>query len=219
MGDDGLHHASGEQGAQVRAAWLFLCRLGVWLYFRLHLYRAWSNLYRLIWEQEFKGKPLHSFKSLEEVGEYMRLKAGDWRADSWKQLGDAVSYPQKAQAVFDRAVPVPEAGLDCDEFAIFLTAVLQQSVSDGTFTGPEAPVPRFFTVMWLEGWKPAGHNVCLVRHKGHYAYMDYGQPVGHEDTIQSLAESISVRYGAPDAVLISHVVQDAALKPLEVNWG
>lgn len=205
----------------MRSIWLFLCRLWTFLYMRLGVYKFWSNVYRFFWEQPFRPIKLHVFPDLPALGKFLSASATKWRADSWKQLWDAVSYPQTAQAIFEGTYN-PKYGCDCDEFAIFITCVLEKMSAVGTLEyalGLPVAEPKFFTVMWMDGWTPTGHNVCLVRvPDGRYAFMDYGMPSGHSTTIAGVAAAIVAAY-APKADLLGWAIAKSDLTPEAVHWG
>jgi len=200
----------------MKTIWLFLARLGTFLYLRLGVYRLWSNIYRAIWERRFRDIPLKIFMDLKELGRYLQENSGKWKADSWKQLFDAVSYPAKAQEVFDGRYEATE-GLDCDDYSAYITNVLDLSLA---VTQLPVANPRFFTVTWMNGWKVGGHNVALVAvPDGGYAYMDYGMPTGHALTPDGVARNVINSYAGKEAVCIVWCVAKKDLSPLVVHWG
>jgi len=199
----------------LRSAWLWVSRVSFWFWLRLGGYKTWSQIYRVIWEKEFRDVPLKAYDNLDQLSAKLQANAGKWRADSWKQLYDAVSYPGKAQTVFDGVIS-PEVGFDCDDFAIYITNVLDLSLVLSKLPVAE---PRFFTVCWMRGWKGAGHNVCLVKlPDGAYAYMDYGVPRGHEVNPAAVAALVIANYAA-GADMIGWAISKRDLTPVEVRRG
>lgn len=207
----------------MKTIWLFLCRLGTFLYIQLYIYKTWSNIYRFFRERQFRDIPLRPFSDLKALGKYLDANSGKWVADKWEQLFDAVSYPAKAQEVFDGKF-VPTNGFDCDDYAIYTTTVLEMSLA--LATQPTAAIaipvaePRFFTVTWLNGWKPGGHNVCLVKTPdGRYAFMDYGMPQGHADSPGGVARNVIDMYASKEAACMVWCISKSNLSPIEVHWG
>ena len=182
--------------------WQATAAMWSYLYLKLGSYKAWSRAYRAIWERKFKDVKLVTFSGLSQLGPYMKNGAL-WVKDSWRELFDAVGSPERAQQIFSGAEPAPKEGLDCDEHAIFLTAVLQKSLATGVLVD-KVKNPRFFTVMWFEGWKATGHNVCLLElppaapltasGPPRYCYMDYGEPSVACNSIQEVADLIRRSY-------------------------
>ena len=203
----------------MRAIALFFYRFGMWLYFKLHICQFWSGLYRFIWERKFLKVQLRTYSDLQTLGDYLRNNAGKWTADSWKQLWDAVSYPQKAQEAFDGNLKA-DSGLDCDEFAIYSVAVLEKSLAQGTLHWRVVADPRLLTVMW-QGKKAGGHNVCLVLlpEKNLYAFMDYGVPRGEARTPAEVARNVVDIYAGKDATVAMWAISKSNLSPVEVHWG
>jgi hypothetical protein len=205
----------------VIAVWRFLLRCWLSLYHRSGGYRLWSGLYRFIWERKFSDVKLPTFVSLQLLGDLLTAHADAWRADGAAQLGDACSYPGKAWMVFTGALK-PESGFDCDDFAVFITNVLQKSLLQGTMKDIIAN-PKMLFVTWLQGAAPSGHNVCLFewpRADGavFYSYMDYGQPSLPRATVQEVVED--VRHAqAPGCTPLTWLTATADLRPLHISWN
>ena len=171
--------------------WVWLCRVAMWLHMRLDLYRWKSAAYRALFERRFAAYPLRPYRSFRELAAFLRSLT--WVSDGWRQLWDAISYPGKVEYVGsggDRRVG------DCDEFAIYAAVAVSRSVEEGVFT-PEAKT-WLLTVTWLKGFKPGGHNVCLLEipteppHR-RYAYMDYGMPV-YFGAVPAVVRGVLARY-------------------------
>jgi hypothetical protein len=188
------------------------------VYFRFGIARFWYLTYQAIWEPKSKRAPLKRFSSMENLAEYVsKLK---WRADSWRELGDAVSAPTAVQW---KAYHEPRSFIgDCDEFAVYLAAVLQSERHEHGFFDIRSA--KLLTVMWnktggLE-WEGnrnglGGHNVCLIRYwDGGYAYMDYGMPSTRRDTIQEVVKDVRDAYAQVYGPF-GWVVQDATTLKVE----
>lgn len=200
-----------------RSIWLFLARFWSWAYLRSGAYKVWSGVYRFFWERRFRDVPLRVYSDLADLGKILNKDSGKWRADSWKSFGDAVSRPGKAQEVFDGKFEATE-NFDCDDFAIYITNALTKSLAAGS-TLPLAE-PKFFTVMWMTGWKPGGHNVCLIKDPaGGYQYMDYGMPTGWGETVAEVARNVANRYATRESDLIGWAISEYDLTPVEYHWG
>lgn len=115
---------------------------------------------------------------------------------------------------------LPESDLvvhNCDDYAIYTSNVLVKSLAAGI----NLPLsnPMFFTVMWMTGWVPGGHNVCIINvPTGGYAYMDYGMPTGNADTVEGVAKNIVERY-AKGSDIIGFQVSEYNLTPVKYYWG
>lgn len=214
----------------MKTIWLFLCRFWALSFLKLRVYKFWSNVYRWLWESQWSDLKVSTYVTLSLITE--RARAGWWRADSWKQLFDAVSSPQYVEAVWSGQAPVPTEGFDCDEFAIYLTAAIAKSLENGVMTD-ELQHPRFFTVLWMEkdGWTPRGHNVCLVsrlmpRPDGlgvvpthrQWAFVDYSALSAWCDSIDDVAKQVRDAY-AKESTPIGYCVSALDLTPYSVVWG
>lgn len=173
----------------------------VFLYMRLGIAQFWYKLYQLLWERASKKRPLRRFDDLGTLVRYMRDMK--WRADTWRQLFDAVSSPQAVQYLADTE-PGHFIG-DCDEFGVYQAAVINNELIDNPrWSGLSLMHCKLLTVMWYkvggEEWEGnrkgfGGHNVCLLRYvDGTFAYMDYGWPSTRRDTIQEVVEDVRKRY-------------------------
>jgi len=152
---------------------------------RLYLgwpYRLRNHLYRTIWERKFRNVQLSKFDSLEDVSAFIKPRL--YRPDGWRSLWDAVGYPGKAQRVFEGEAI--DAEFDCDDFAIWITAVLTEAqarlgISNVSYTS-------IF-------WGKSGHAVCTFMKDGAWHFMDYGLPVGPFSTRSDIAEHVAKTYG------------------------
>ncbi len=119
-------------------------------------------------------------------------------------------------AVFDGKYE-PNEGFDCDDFAVYIVTALEKSLANGM----SAPLsePRFFTVLWTEGFLCVGHNVCLVTVPYGYAWIDYGTPSARFQTPGEVAQAIwRVYRKRDDGKFIGFAISDADLKPLKLEF-
>lgn len=171
-------------------------------FLRLGLYRLKSNVYRWLFERRFRAVPVSPVKSVDEL--LPRLPPSWWRADSFAQAWDAVSYPGRVQSFINRGFP-PARGFDCDEFAIYSSAVISQS-------WPGAPV-YFLTVLWLEGWKIVGHNVCAYYTRAGYSFVDYREIREGFLSLKGIAYDVAFEFGGPDCTPLAFAAHRLDLTP------
>ena len=127
-----------------------------------------------------------------------------------------MSYPGKAQEVFDGKY-TPTEGFDSDDYSSFTTNVLEKSL---VMNPLGVAAPTFFTVTWLNGMKPGGHNVCLVRLPDlRFAFMDYGMPAGHASDPAGVARNIVDTYASKEAHILVWAIAKYNLTPVEIHWG
>lgn len=204
---------------------IFFGRVGILLYMGLRIYSIWSHIYRFFREQRFKFVELSKFATLEEAHEkVMKLK---WTSDSWEQLGDAVSCPEKVEVIVSGIEPQPEHGTDCDEFAIYLTNTIDNSLVD-----PEVPLQAsepdlweatMMSVMWVDkDGKYGGHNVCLLEYRhdewSKWRYMDYGMPSRVMYSTGGIASIVIDRY-APGGTLLAYAIHSKNMWTRVVRLG
>jgi hypothetical protein len=199
---------------------MWLVRALIWLVFTTRLYTLWSRVYRWLYEREVMSTTaLKTFETVRELGQYLNARKELWKADSWKQLFDAISSPEYAQQCFEGLVE-PRSGLDCDEYAVFAANALKKSLLLGRMAlTEEVSAPQMLSVMWRDGDGLNGHNVCLARIKGSWVYMDYGAPRGHSYDIRGVALAVLKEYAKPDAELLAHARMAPDLKLLEIKRG
>lgn len=171
---------------------LFLLRSGV--------ARLWYKGYQWLWERN-KRAPLKRFPDMQDLVDY--VKTLKWRADTWRELADAISSPEAVQWRADNE-PRRLIG-DCDEFGVYEAAVIQnETARDSAWSADLGIVSAcLLTVMWYKTggleWEGnrnglGGHNVCLIMHNGGWSYMDYGWPSKKRKTIQEVVEDVRLRY-------------------------
>lgn len=205
------------------AIWLFLNRLTTYIYVGLGFYRLWSGIVRFFWERKYRDIKLNTFASLQLLQAFMGY-GGKWKADSWEYGFDTVSSPQKAQVLFS-GEETPTKNLDCDEHMIYAVHTIEKSLAAGLMKDEGIQNPKCLTVMWMEGWKGTGHNVCLLEHPKAdgsvmYSFYDYGgRPSKEYKTIAEVVKLVRDIYGGPSHVGLCWVVSDKNLKPLIRHWG
>jgi hypothetical protein len=203
--------------------WIFLMRFFSYLYTGCGFYKLWSNVVRFFYERKYKNIKLHTFASLELLQAFMGY-GSKWKADSWEYGFDTVSTPQKAQVLFE-GIEKPTKNLDCDEHMIYAVHTIEKSLAAGLMKQEGIQNPKCLTVMWAEGWKGTGHNVCLLEHPQAdgsvmYSFYDYGgRPSKAYKTIAEVAKLVRDLYGGPRHVGLCWVVSDKNLTPLIRHWG
>lgn len=185
--------------------------------FKLGIYRIWSKIYRFIWERN-KRLPLKSFLSLEELVAY--VGSFKWRADTWRELGDAISSPEHVQWIAEND-PKRFIG-DCDEFAVYQANVIENSLSKFNHNFVKQFNRAFvMTIMWYQhdtdvGY--AGHNVCLLSTANRkYCYMDYGFPSVEVETPAEIAEMVMKRYASNYELIAWAIIDPQSLEAIETS--
>ena len=164
----------------------------------------WSKFYASVWERKNR-LPLKRFDDIKGLVSYIRKLS--WRADGFKELGDAIS---DIEAIQWRAENTPKLFGDCDEFARYNACVISNEKWNKT---------SFLTVMWhsLEGY--GGHNVCLINYDdGTFAFMDYSLSHAKHQTIAQVVEEVRTIYAKTPFEPLGYAVSDPwTLKPLLVS--
>lgn len=204
---------------------LFFVRGLVKAYLGWGIYAKWSKVHRFLFDRKWKDVYVPHFNNLWDVA--LKMRTFKWKRDGISELWDAVCTPQKVQAVgFDLTSP---HGNDCDEEAIWLTNVIDNSLpfrGDG-YVEQRVIGASFFTVTWYE---PAtnhfsGHNVCLLNCTDGFRYMDYHEPSDPCRTIDEVVQTIVDKYagwdssghGTRDAVVLCWCLSTKDLKPYMVG--
>lgn len=194
-----------------------LLRFMVWLYMTTGLYGLWSRMYRFLWECGYDDA-ITTFSTVKQLGEFLTVRREMWRADSWRQMFDAVSRPERVERIFC-GLEEPVHGLDCDEFAIWTGAALRRSRLLGVMTEDVSNI-AMLTVTWRDVTGLLGHNACLFRYKGSWVFVDYGMPRGHSDTIEGTVKLLLAEYAEKDAELITWSLHDVTkLRHIETHRG
>lgn len=121
-----------------------------------------------------------------------------WTADGVKQLWDAFST---AAAVWWRFLRGMAVG-DCDDFAVFICAVLLKSKKEG-----HCKDIVFVDIMTIT-WEKGGHNVALLtRDDGKMGVMDYKKPDWFNNA-QEAKEFVLSKY-APGQACIGWTICDS----------
>lgn len=140
---------------------LKLYKLVYRLIFWSGIYMWWSKRYRNLYHSKFKT-PLPGINNVDTV--LSKLALLKWTRDGFRELWDAVGSPHWVQYCINHIISghgQPKGALDCDEFAVYASAILPPSYD-----------PIVLSVGWYgnKGWK--GHNVCLYRlDDGTYYYI------------------------------------------------
>jgi hypothetical protein len=213
--------------------WVFTCRFWIMVFFRLGLYRRKSAAHRKLFDKQYEGTPLSTYRTLAELA--TKMGSFQWKKDGLTELWDAVCTAEKVEKVgFGNS----SHGNDCDEEAIYLTTVIAKSLGLGIMKD-KIQNPRFFTVMWYEPDKGSvsGHNVVLLQNitdkleNGlpivRYSYMDYGMPSAQFDTVDEVANLIRSNYAGWDStghgtqpfVGLGWCIQDEALNVVQRSWS
>lgn len=206
---------------------VFFGRIGVMLYLGLRIYSIWSFIYRFLFERRFNQIPLSRFATLDAA--HKKVIKMKWTSDSWKQLFDAVSSPQKVEAIVDGTEPQPAHGTDCDEFAIYLANTIDASLIDPTVplqaSEPDLHEATMMTVTWVDkNGKYGGHNVCLLEYRKdsgevEYRYMDYGLPNPPKLNPGEVAEMIVDRYASGGGTLLAYAIHSKNMWTRMVKSG
>jgi len=196
---------------------LAVSRWSAFLFLRSGLARFWYKLYQFIWERN-KRTPIRRFTTLPDMVKYMRDMK--WRADTWRELGDAISSPEAVQY---RADNNPEHFIgDCDEFGIYQAAIINNELADDpNWSNLGILNAKLLSVMWYKTGDHkgfGGHNVCLIAYTdGTYSYMDYGWPQARRETVQEIANDVRLRYATPCQSLGCAVSDPRSLKVLQAQ--
>lgn len=134
-----------------------------------------------------------------------------YRADSVKELWDAISSPEKVQ--------VTKEG-DCDEIALYVTNVIDKSIWYLTLDrAHNITGTKFMTVTWLGKDGFGGHNVCLIEYSyGTYSFMDYFYPYNPRPKIEEVVRQVIDIYGGNDAECLGWFLHDKHLNYIEGHW-
>lgn len=197
--------------------WIFLCRVATYAYFASRFQVGWSRLYRWLYERQYKDVKIASYDTLQDIARVMRRQS--WVMDSWKELFNAVSSPQKVQALINANERGARIG-DCDEFAIYIVSAVRRSMMQLRMPGVLSA--QLLTVMWNSGWVPNGHNVCLLQmldnYRIRYAYMDYGLPSKMYDTVEEVAKAVREAYDK-NAIPLMYAVSTEDLTMIDIKWA
>ena len=74
--------------------WLY--KIGITISLSWGLYFVWTKIYRFIWQRKYKGdvEVRNTVKDLLE-----KIHQRKWTKDTWRELGDAISYPRYFEEV------------------------------------------------------------------------------------------------------------------------
>lgn len=206
----------------MKTIWLFLCRLVAYPYIVWGGYGLWSKIFRAIWQQKYLKVKIKAFETVKDLVAVLN-NGYDWRPDSWKSFGDAIGAPGRVQMVLLGELPKPTEDFDCDEYAAFGSAAVEQSRTTFPQGWPGVRRAYILTVTWLEGWKPTGHNVTLLELEGEsgtqFKYLDYGFPSEIKNSIDEVAALVRTKYGEGEVLPIVWCASTTDLKPYVGQWG
>jgi hypothetical protein len=125
------------------------------------LYYLWSKVYRRLFEDKYKNMSIPDFDDLDSISSV--LKKMKWKADDWRTLGDAISYPEAVWARYIMNEPVH----DCDEFSIFAAKAIENLLAKQSYVDIGRVVGVLSMPWQVDGkkWKVGGHNVCAFTYK------------------------------------------------------
>jgi len=136
----------------MKRCWQFILKL----IFRFRIYFIWSRVYRYLYERKHDKFVIPTFRALHLLEDNIgKMK---WRADNWRMLWDAISTPQ---AVWWRHLNNQAAG-DCDDISIAAAASFAKSYPFVDTLGFQFTTPLMMSVVWMDGWKVTGHNICVI---------------------------------------------------------
>lgn len=137
----------------MKTLWKLIAKIGLTISLSWGLYFWWSKIFRFLWQRKYRGhvKPRHTVVELREV-----LRNRKWKKDTWRELGDAISYP----LYFENVGSLGELGNDCDDHSIWCLDAAREGITNGELKWfPEG----LMSVVWKDGWKLSGHNVAIFR--------------------------------------------------------
>jgi len=129
----------------------FILKAGLIISLSWGLYFFWTRIYRFLRQRKYKG-PVAVRHSLEELR--AEIRKHEWKKDTWRELGDAISYPRH----FEEVGHLSKLGNDCDDFSIWCLDAAREGFED---TGLKWMPLGLMSVVWKEGKKLSGHNVAV----------------------------------------------------------
>jgi hypothetical protein len=160
----------------MRSLYKIALKFVFWFQWRFDIYSKWSRLHQKLREQKYiKNHPLRpgridNFEDLTAA-----LGTVEYKPDSWKSLFDHIASPEKVQYILDTGKQV-KSGLDCDDFSIYASAIIKwwrENSQKNTFGGVPVNSPYMMSVIWLDGWKQVGHNMCVFSYFDSDGYLHY----------------------------------------------
>lgn len=133
--------------------WKRLVKVGYRIVMIWGLTFLWSRVYRFLYHRKFRGVHVPVLLSYTEAQRDADLLT--WKPDQSRELWDAVGDPRYVEHIFQetkRTGTQPDGALDCDEFAVWVSARLDSY----------AYRVGVLSVSWMDGLKVSGHNVSLV---------------------------------------------------------
>jgi hypothetical protein len=177
-------------------------------------YKNWSHLYQWLYERQYANILVTLYPTLDQL--HQVVSSCTWTSDGPKELGDAFSSAGYIQHVIDsggaRAIG------DCDEFAMYNSTAIWESVQHGIWKDRAIKDTKLLTVRWLmHDGSFEGHNVCLIEWAdGKFSYVDYYNPSSEADSWHAVALQVIKDYGGRDCAGWSVAKRD--MTPVKIGW-
>jgi hypothetical protein len=189
--------------------YLFIIRLSLYLVFILRIDTNWSRIYRFLYQREYKNKPLSKYKNYMEIYEFIRTQI--WVSDGFKELWNAYAYPSYFESNGNKMM-----SHDCDEFALYQATAIENAVKEGTFCDKNIKT-YMMSVLWADGRKLDGHNVCLIEFKNGYKWVDYHLPSQMFDSVEQVIKDVLSIYTV-NGILTGAVIRNTDLSLHKAYW-
>jgi hypothetical protein len=204
-------------------AWVFLCRLAMWIYFHSRWYKIWNPIYRFLFERKYKK---YSVKySTGFKGIVQSLDMVEWKVDGFWQLFDAAAYPGKIQYIIDHGQAGFNKGVDCEDFSLYTTHVINEMVKAqiGSFKSEKGYKVKCAKMMSVAYRSSAGkidaHSFCLIEYEDKsYAWMDYYFPNEGFRREADVARSVCRQYGGIMHTSFGWAIWDENFNLLKYSW-
>jgi hypothetical protein len=181
--------------------------LSPWLYRPALLWWAkWSRFYRAKFQKKYAEVPLDKNLKLDKTLEALDLLT--WKADSFKELGDACgspNWPQHCVNELRAGRPQPPGALDCDDHGVWAASVLE--------TRYKAELLSF--VWGSDKKKISGHVVCLCHHAGKLFHIGNWRKSKRYSSLHELCADMMVQVKAESPVGWAVMDTDLNVK----DWG
>lgn len=202
---------------------------GLVFLYKVGLIQAWYRLYRWLYERKYYTRSSRLYTQIDRYPSMTALVAKiqtlTWIPDRVKELYDAMSC---AEAIQYRINNVTGKIGDCDEFAVYQAAVINNELGHNPrWYADQGYVMRAYvlTVTWVKTGGPTwagnplglgGHNVCLIRlANGRYQWMDYNGPHNAEsvaDAARQVRDAYAIQWKP-----LAWAVLDTDMRLVSVN--
>lgn len=200
-------------------AWFRLLQGLLYVHFRFGIWRAWAKFCQWLYESEYKGLRISSYRTFaaleEALDRLVYTGDGPWR------LWDSTSSAERVEFLIRHSLR--QANVDCDEWSVYIAKALNESVRRGMFKEPYFAKARMLTVFWRAAdGSYNGHNVALLRFQSEsgewYSYMDYGVPSEPKNEVSEVVQDVIEAY-APGATMLMCSISDDDLRHIETHLG